>query len=84
MVSATRRRSRPNVRHVVNELLATTLEDFDFAYDPAIPAATIRDLATLRFLTQGESIILHAPWRQAWWPMAWATKVLPTPTGPAE
>jgi DNA replication protein DnaC len=40
---------------------ATTLEDFDFAYNPAVPAATIRDLATLRFLTQGESIILHGP-----------------------
>ena len=40
---------------------ATTLEDFDFTYNPSIPAATIRDLATLRFLTAGESIILHGP-----------------------
>ena len=40
---------------------ATTLEDFDFKYNPSIPAATIRDLATLRFLTAGESIILHGP-----------------------
>ena len=39
----------------------TTLEDFDFKYNPAIPAATIRDLATLRFLTTAESIILHGP-----------------------
>ena len=39
----------------------TTLEDFDFNYNPSIPAATIRDLATLRFLTTGESIILHGP-----------------------
>lgn len=37
------------------------LEDFDFNYNPNIPAATIRDLATLRFLTTGESIILHGP-----------------------
>ena len=37
------------------------LEDFDFYYNPNIPAATIRDLATLRFLTTGESIILHGP-----------------------
>jgi DNA replication protein DnaC len=40
---------------------ATTLEDFDFNYNPSIPAATIRDLATLRFLHAGESIILHGP-----------------------
>ena len=39
----------------------TTLEDFDFKYNPAIPAATIRDLATLRFLDAGQSIILHGP-----------------------
>ena len=39
----------------------TTLEDFDFKYNPSIPAATIRDLTTLRFLTTGESIILHGP-----------------------
>src|SRR3954447_4096216 len=29
----------------------TASEDFDFAYTPALPAATIRDLATLRFLS---------------------------------
>ena len=39
----------------------TTLEDFDFKFNPSIPAALIRDLATLRFLTAGESIILHGP-----------------------
>jgi DNA replication protein DnaC len=39
----------------------TTLEDFDFKYNPSIPAATIRDLATLRFLGAGESVILHGP-----------------------
>ena len=39
----------------------TTLEDFDFKYNPAIPAATIGDLATLRFLDAGQSIILHGP-----------------------
>ncbi len=37
------------------------IEDFDFAYNPDIPAGIIRDLATLRFLDQGESIILHGP-----------------------
>ena len=40
---------------------ATALEDFDFNYNPTIPAATIRDLATLRFLDTGESVILHGP-----------------------
>lgn len=37
------------------------VEDFDFAYNPDIPAGVIRDLATLRFLEMGESVILHGP-----------------------
>jgi DNA replication protein DnaC len=37
------------------------IEDFDFGYNPDIPAGVIRDLASLRFLDQGESIILHGP-----------------------
>ncbi len=37
------------------------IEDFNFGYNPDIPAGVIRDLATLRFLDQGESIILHGP-----------------------
>ncbi|HET9869303.1 MAG TPA: IS21-like element helper ATPase IstB, partial [bacterium] len=40
---------------------ATTMEDYDFSYNPKIPAAVIRDLATLRFLDAGESIVLHGP-----------------------
>lgn len=40
---------------------ATVLEDFDFNYNPAIPAAVIRDLASLRFLAAAESVILHGP-----------------------
>ena len=39
----------------------TTLEDFDFSYNPNIPAAVIRDLATLRFVDAGASVILHGP-----------------------
>ncbi len=39
----------------------TTLEDFDFTYNPKIPAATIRDLATLRFIDTKTSVILHGP-----------------------
>lgn len=38
-----------------------TIEHFDFAYNPKIPAATIRDLATLRFVDTGTSAILHGP-----------------------
>lgn len=40
---------------------AATIEEFDFDYNPTIPAARIRDLATLRFIDAGESIILHGP-----------------------
>jgi len=40
---------------------AATIEDFDFSYNPKIPVAAIRDLAALRFLDAGESIVLHGP-----------------------
>jgi DNA replication protein DnaC len=39
----------------------TTLEDFDFAFNPKIPAATIRDLATCHYIEAGESVILYGP-----------------------
>lgn len=38
-----------------------TLEQFDFAVSAQLPVAAIRDLATLRFLDRGESVILHGP-----------------------
>jgi DNA replication protein DnaC len=38
-----------------------TIEDFDFKFNPKTPAAHIRDLATLRFLDNNESVILHGP-----------------------
>jgi DNA replication protein DnaC len=38
-----------------------TVEDFDFSFNPKIPAPIIRDLATLRFVDAGESVILHGP-----------------------
>ncbi len=38
-----------------------TIEDFDFSYNSKIPAAHIRDLATLRFIEAGESVVLHGP-----------------------
>ncbi len=40
---------------------ATTIEDFDFAFNPKIPAAHIRDLAVLRFVEANEAVILHGP-----------------------
>jgi DNA replication protein DnaC len=39
----------------------STIEEFDFSYNPKIPAAVIRDLATLRFVEAGESVVLHGP-----------------------
>jgi DNA replication protein DnaC len=38
-----------------------TLEGFDFAAAPKLPAAQIRDLAALRWLAGGESVILYGP-----------------------
>jgi DNA replication protein DnaC len=38
-----------------------TIEDYDFGFNPKIPAAHIRDLATLRFVDNGESVVLHGP-----------------------
>jgi DNA replication protein DnaC len=36
-----------------------TLEEFDFAASPKLPAAQIRDLAALRWLAAGESVVLY-------------------------
>ncbi len=33
-----------------------TLEEFDFAFNPKLPAALIRDLATLRFVEAHQSV----------------------------
>jgi len=40
---------------------ASTLEEFDFSFNPKVPTAQIRDLATLGFVEAGESVILHGP-----------------------
>jgi DNA replication protein DnaC len=40
---------------------ATTLEEFNFTASPKLPAAQIRDLAALRWLPTGESVILYGP-----------------------
>ena len=39
----------------------TTLEGFDFHANPKLPTAQIRDLAALRWLQAGESVILFGP-----------------------
>jgi DNA replication protein DnaC len=39
----------------------STLEEFDFAASPKLPAAQIRDLAALRWLPAGESVVLYGP-----------------------
>jgi len=36
-----------------------TLEEFDFAYNSQVPAPLIRDLAALRFIERGESVLLY-------------------------
>lgn len=38
-----------------------TLEEFDFAYNPKVPAAAIRDLGTLGFVEAHESVIVYGP-----------------------
>lgn len=38
-----------------------TIEGFDFTASPKLPAAQIRDLAALRWLAAGESVILYGP-----------------------
>src|SRR3990170_3350128 len=38
-----------------------TLEEFDWAFNPKIPAARIRDLATGQFIARKESILLCGP-----------------------
>ena len=40
---------------------AATLETFDTAADPGIPAARIRELATLEWLDQGEHLVISGP-----------------------
>jgi DNA replication protein DnaC len=40
---------------------AKTLEEFDFAFNPKIPAPKIHDLATCHFVAAGESVIICGP-----------------------
>ncbi len=38
-----------------------SLEEFDFTVSAKLPVHALRDLATLRFLERGESVVLHGP-----------------------
>ena len=38
-----------------------TLEGFDFAFNPKLPAAHIRDLARLEFVAAGEGLCIYGP-----------------------
>jgi DNA replication protein DnaC len=38
-----------------------TLESFDFSFNPQIPAPLIRELATCKFITEGQNIFLLGP-----------------------
>ncbi|MDA8300737.1 MAG: ATP-binding protein, partial [Actinomycetota bacterium] len=38
-----------------------TLESFDFSYNKAFPAVTVRDLARLEFVEAGEGILFYGP-----------------------
>jgi DNA replication protein DnaC len=51
----TRRLRRAQFDHQV------TLEEFDYQASPKLPAAQIRDLAALRWLSAGESVVLYGP-----------------------
>src|SRR3954454_20236473 len=51
--------NRPVHRAKVEEKV--NLETFDFTANPKVPAAQIRDLAALRWLAAGESVILYGP-----------------------
>ena len=52
----------------------STLDEFDFAASPKLPAAAIRDLAALRWLDAGESVWAGLMvWRVAARRRRWAT-----------
>jgi DNA replication protein DnaC len=59
----TRRESMSMVRRLRRAHFdeTTTMEGFDFHAAPKLSAAAIRDLAALRWLHSGESVILHGP-----------------------
>jgi DNA replication protein DnaC len=60
-VDGARREAMPMTRRLRRAHQQATLEGFDFAASPKLPAAQIRDLAALRWLHSGESILLHGP-----------------------
>jgi len=59
----TRRDSRSMARRIRAARFETqaTFEGFDFTVSPKLPAAQLRDMAALRWLHAGESVILYGP-----------------------
>jgi len=47
--------------HAAHLPTAATLESFDFAANPKLPVAEIRDLARLEFIAAGESLCIYGP-----------------------
>jgi DNA replication protein DnaC len=47
--------------HAAHLPSAATLENFDFAFNPSLPVAQIRDLARLEFIAAGEAVIIYGP-----------------------
>jgi DNA replication protein DnaC len=41
--------------------MEATLENFDFSYNPKIPAAQVRDLSRLEFIEAGQGLIIYGP-----------------------
>ncbi len=39
----------------------STLEEFDFSFNPKVPAAVIRDLAAMSFVEANESVLIYGP-----------------------
>ena len=51
-----------------------TLDDFDFSFQPSIDKRQIDELATMRFLENGENVVFsaHPSWARPIWPPLWA------------
>ena len=48
-------------RRAAHQPAGATLEGFDFSFNPKLPAAQIRDLTRLEFVTAGEGLCIYGP-----------------------
>ncbi|TQS18956.1 AAA family ATPase [Microbispora hainanensis] len=60
-VNATEARQQASRLHFANLPAPWTLDDYDFAAQPGIDAALIRELATLRFLQEAANVVFIGP-----------------------